>query len=87
VAVRIGFDDDRSLGEMETGGRTALPIFREVMLQVYGRQLVGPVPQFPSEIEERIDEYLARQVAPKITPLEDNALQAGIRNPQGRSHP
>ena len=69
VAVRIGFDDDRSLGEMETGGRTALPIFREVMLQVYGRQLVGPVPQFPPEIEERIDEYLARQAAPRITPL------------------
>ncbi|HSL52665.1 MAG TPA: transglycosylase domain-containing protein [Candidatus Deferrimicrobiaceae bacterium] len=69
VAVRIGFDDNRSLGEMETGGRSALPIFREVMLQVYGRRLVGPVPQFPPEIEERIDEYLARQAAPRITPL------------------
>lgn len=63
VAVRIGFDDNRTLGEMETGGRTALPIFREVMLQVYRRQLVGPVPQFPREIEDRLDEYLARQAA------------------------
>lgn len=63
VAVRIGFDDNRTLGEMETGGRTALPVFREVMLQVYGRQLVGPVPQFPREIEDRLDEYLARQAA------------------------
>ena len=63
VAVRIGFDDNRTLGEMETGGRTALPIFREVMLRVYGRQLVGPVPQFPREIEDRLDEYLARQAA------------------------
>ncbi len=26
---------------METGGRTALPIFREVMLHVYECQLVG----------------------------------------------
>jgi penicillin-binding protein 1A len=69
VAVRIGFDDNRTLGEMETGGRTALPIFREVMLHVYERQLVGPVPQFPREIDDRIDEYLARQAALKLSHL------------------
>jgi penicillin-binding protein 1A len=82
VAVRIGFDDNRTLGEMETGGRTALPIFREVMLHVYERQLVGPVPQFPREIEDRIDEYLARQAAlklshlgppPEVTPIQSGA--------------
>jgi penicillin-binding protein 1A len=67
VAVRIGFDDNRTLGEKETGGRTALPIFREIMLHVYERQLVGPVPQFPREIEDGIDEYLARQAAPRST--------------------
>jgi penicillin-binding protein 1A len=61
VAVRIGFDDNRALGEKETGGRTALPVFREIMLRVYKDQLVGPVPQFPREIEQRIDGYLARQ--------------------------
>jgi penicillin-binding protein 1A len=58
VAVRVGFDDNRALGEKETGGRTALPIFREIMLRVYERQLVGPVPSFPREIEEGIDRYL-----------------------------
>jgi penicillin-binding protein 1A len=63
VAVRVGFDDNRALGEKETGGRTALPIFREIMLRVYERQLVGPVPQFPREIEQGIDRYLARQAA------------------------
>ena len=63
VAVRIGFDDNRALGDKETGGRTALPIFREVMLRVYERELVGPVPQFPREIEYGIDEYLLRQAA------------------------
>ena len=31
VAVRIGFDDNRTLGRRETGGRTALPVFREIM--------------------------------------------------------
>ncbi len=68
VAVRIGFDDNRPLGEKETGGRTALPIFREVMLRVYARQLAGPVPQFPRAIEHRIDQYLARQVALRAEP-------------------
>ena len=58
VAVRVGFDDNRALGEKETGGRTALPIFREVMLRIYERQLVGPVPSFPREIEDGIDRYL-----------------------------
>lgn len=64
VAVRIGFDDNRTLGDKETGGRTALPIFREVMFRLYERQLAGPVPQFPREIEQRIDDYLARQAPP-----------------------
>jgi penicillin-binding protein 1A len=61
VAVRVGFDDNRALGAKETGGRTALPIFREIMLHVYERRLVGPVPSFPRAIEEGIDRYLARQ--------------------------
>ena len=61
VAVRIGFDDNRTLGEKETGGLTALPIFREIMLRIYQEKLVGPAPQFPREIEEGIDEYLATQ--------------------------
>lgn len=65
VAVRIGFDDNRVLGEKETGGRAALPIFREIMLRVYERQLVGPVPSFPRDIEEGIDRYLARDAARK----------------------
>ena len=78
VAVRIGFDDNRALGDKETGGRTALPIFREIMLRVYERQLVGPVPSFPREIEEGIDRYLVRYAAreaerdtpPPSTPVE-----------------
>jgi len=60
VAVRIGFDDNRTLGLAETGGRTALPIFREIVLRLYEKALVGTVPQFPREMEERIDAYLHR---------------------------
>jgi penicillin-binding protein 1A len=60
VAVRIGFDDNRTLGDKETGGRAALPIFREIMLRTYQQELVGSVPSFPREIEDGIDRYLLR---------------------------
>jgi penicillin-binding protein 1A len=72
VAVRIGFDDNRTLGDKETGGRAALPIFREIMLRTYQQKLVGPVPSFPREIEDGIDRYLvqyaARQPEPSAPP-------------------
>jgi membrane carboxypeptidase/penicillin-binding protein len=58
IAVRIGFDDNRSLGSGETGGRVALPVFREITLRVYRDKLVGPVPDFPIEMEENINAYL-----------------------------
>jgi len=58
VAVRIGFDDNRSLGQKETGGRVALPVFQEIMLNVYRKKLAGPVPEFPPEMEQSISIYL-----------------------------
>jgi penicillin-binding protein 1A len=58
VAVRIGFDDNRSLGQNETGGRVALPVFQELMLNVYRAKLVGPAPAFPDQMERRITSYL-----------------------------
>ena len=68
VAVRIGFDDNRSLGSKETGGRVAMPVFQDVMLKAYAAGLVGPAPVFPSLMEARITRYLderasARQLA------------------------
>jgi penicillin-binding protein 1A len=79
VAVRIGFDDNRPLGERETGGRMALPIFRAVMLRVYEDHLAGPVPKFPRKIEQGIDTYLAMQAVLKArddepTPAIDGGL-------------
>jgi len=59
VAVRIGFDDNRSLGSKETGARLALPVFKELMLKVYRENLVGPAPTFPARMERNIDDYLA----------------------------
>jgi penicillin-binding protein 1A len=58
VAVRIGFDDNHSLGPKETGDRAALPVFREIMLRVYREKLAGPVPEFPAQMEQNIKAYL-----------------------------
>jgi membrane carboxypeptidase/penicillin-binding protein len=58
VAVRIGFDGSRSQGGMETGGRVARPVVREVMLKIYLAKIVGPVPSSPANMENNIAEYL-----------------------------
>jgi penicillin-binding protein 1A len=84
VAVRIGFDDNRTLGDKETGGRAALPIFREIMLMTYQQELVGSAPAFPREIEDGIDRYLQRQ--PRERDLSDPPLEDLNRNLAGRPH-
>ena len=63
VAVRVGFDDNRSLGPNETGGRLALPVFKELLLKVYREKLVGPAPTFPAQMEQNINDYLAGRTA------------------------
>ena len=65
VAVRIGFDDNRSLGVKETGALAALPVFREIILEIYQERLVGPAPRFPVAMEEKIDAYLRGVLPPK----------------------
>ena len=58
VAVRVGFDDNRSLGGKETGGSVALPVFKELVFRVYGEKVLGPPPQFPVEMEQHISAFL-----------------------------
>jgi penicillin-binding protein 1A len=77
VAVRIGFDDNRTLGNRETGGRTALPIFREIMARLYKDALVGAVPRFPRAMEARIDAYLATPAGPETAGLVADLGPAG----------
>lgn len=64
--MRIGFDDNRSLGAGETGGRAALPLFKEIALRAYAEKLVGPAPHFPAEMEQSIDDYLESGVVKTI---------------------
>jgi len=75
VAVRIGFDDNRSLGPGETGGRLALPLFKEVMLRAYSEKRVGPVPRFPGEMEQHIDVFLKNDV------MDSTAITEAIPSP------
>jgi membrane peptidoglycan carboxypeptidase len=78
VAVRIGFDDNRSLGRKETGARVALPVFREIMLRAYREKILGPVPEFPDQIEQNINNYL------KGEPVESVLLpESGISKTNG----
>jgi penicillin-binding protein 1A len=68
IAVRVGFDDNRSLGANETGGRLALPVFKELMLNVYRENLVGAAPKFPPQMEQNISDYLARGTVATVEP-------------------
>jgi penicillin-binding protein 1A len=80
VAVRIGFDDNRTLGGQETGGRAALPVFREIMLKIYQEKLVGPAPPFPVDMEKNIDAYLGGDLPGKEqTPQLDAPAVVGLR--------
>jgi penicillin-binding protein 1A len=72
VAVRIGFDDSHTLGAGESGGRVALPVFRQIMLAVYREKLTGPAPRFPTDMEERISAYL--KGGPPEAPVEPQEL-------------
>jgi membrane peptidoglycan carboxypeptidase len=80
VAVRIGFDDNRTLGRQETGGRAALPVFREIMLKIYQEKLVGPAPPFPVDMEKSIDAYLNGDLPDRDqTSLLNSPAAAGFR--------
>lgn len=79
VAVRIGFDDNRSLGRGETGGRVALPVFREVMARIYGEGLLGPPPAFPRAMEQRITEAVRRAADAKAAAA--GVATAGVARP------
>jgi len=78
VAIRVGFDDNRSLGYGETGARVALPVFRETMLALYSRGLVGPVPRFPRALEKGIEDYLH---GPQLVPVPELVADAAALDP------
>ena len=84
AAVRIGFDDNRSLGARETGGRLAMPVFQELMLAVYGARIVGSAPSFPARMEERITASL---LPPSPAPTPELAVETVALPVRGALHP
>ena len=58
VGAVINFDDNSELGNSETGARTALPIFKEIMEKIYEQGLVEPASEFPEYIEENINNHI-----------------------------
>ena len=74
AAVRIGFDDNRSLGSRETGGRLALPVFQELMLAVYRDKLLGAAPAFPAGMESRISAALLSPAPPPASDVAGDAV-------------
>jgi penicillin-binding protein 1A len=83
AAVRIGFDDNRSLGSGETGGRLAMPVFRELMLAVYRDKIVGAVPRFPARMEARITASLLPPDPPLVTDVAGDAV-VSVFSPRSR---
>jgi penicillin-binding protein 1A len=81
AAVRIGFDDNRSLGPRETGGRVALPVFQELMLGVYGDAVLGKAPAFPSGMEASITASLLPPDPPPVIDVTSTAAggEEGVR--------
>jgi penicillin-binding protein 1A len=75
AAVRIGFDDNRSLGPRETGGRLALPVFEELMRAIYQDQIVAVAPAFPARMEQHITDFLRRPPTP-VTAEPDGVVGA-----------
>jgi penicillin-binding protein 1A len=87
VAVRVGFDDNRTLGEKETGARLALPVFREILLRLYQDPILGPPPRFPPEMEARIDAYLATLSVQEVPGVAPPSQQSPRRGADGATSP
>jgi len=81
AAVRIGFDDNRSLGPKETGARVALPVFKEMISRTYQEKLVGPAPEFPPPMEQNISLYLQASMLESKTAA-DMSLAAASESPE-----
>ena len=84
VGVYVGFDEPQPLGEKETGGRVAAPVFREFMARALEGQ--QPVPfRVPAGIRlMHIDAATGEQVSPGS---EGSILEAFKLNDSGPNTP
>jgi penicillin-binding protein 1A len=78
VGVWVGFDEKITLGDKETGGKAALPIWLEMMQQVYKDK---PVEQFVTTSTTS-----APQPAEATQTVASTQPATGAKTPQGREH-
>ena len=64
VGVWTGFDDNRPLGKREGGGRTALPVYMELMTQIGKRERSARWTQPADVVTTRIDRQTGLLAAP-----------------------
>lgn len=77
VGVYVGFDDNRSLGENETGARIALPIFIEAMKEILKDELSIPFRIPENIVLRRIDSSTGQ--APTLISKENNIIMEAFK--------
>lgn len=83
VGVFVGYDDPQPLGRAETGGRTAAPIFADIMADAIGKQPAVPF-RIPSGITlVRTDVATGRPAGPDSTNVILEAFKTGTEMQAG----
>ncbi|MCL4133105.1 UNVERIFIED_CONTAM: hypothetical protein GTU68_044795 [Idotea baltica] len=77
VGVRVGFDDNRSLGEGEAGGSVAAPIFTEFMQEALKDQPALPFRIPPGVRLVRVDAKTGELPGPDTAVVIDEAFRPG----------
>jgi len=83
VAVWIGFDEPRSLGEGETGGRNAGPVFREVVRAALDGSPPVPFRAPPGVALVRLTDDQGRTITEAFRPGTENSARPPIDGFQG----
>jgi penicillin-binding protein 1A len=77
VGVRVGFDDNRTLGEGEAGGSVAAPIFTEFMEKALADQAAIPFRIPPGVRLVKIDARTGELPGPDTSVIIDEAFRPG----------
>ena len=77
VGVRVGFDDNHSLGEGEAGGSVAAPIFTEFMEQALADQAAIPFRIPPGVRLVKVDARTGELPGPDTSVIIDEAFRPG----------
>ncbi|MEI6158250.1 MAG: PBP1A family penicillin-binding protein [Roseococcus sp.] len=83
VAVWVGYDDPRSLGQGETGGTNAAPIFREVIAAALQGSPAVPFRAPPGVALVRIQTYRGETILEAFRPGTENSATVPTEMPSG----